>query len=69
MSKVRSLPLDRMEKATLSMFTTIGNVRANAVLEKCVNDKKIHKGVSKADSEAFIIDHYCQKVSIKTAIV
>ena len=76
-SKVRSLTLDRIENTTLSMFTAIGNVRANSVLEKCVVDKKIQRGVSKADREAFIkakyvdrayMDRYAQQVSIKTAI-
>ena len=79
-SKVRSLTLDRIEPTTLSMFSAIGNVKANEILEKYVGDKKIsvQKGVSKPEREAFIKAKYVSRafversgptVSIKQAIL
>jgi Arf-GAP/coiled-coil/ANK repeat/PH domain-containing protein len=64
-SKVRSLTLDRLDEATLSVLSEVGNIKANEILCENVGDEQINEAATKEAREKFIRDKYTSSAFIK----
>jgi hypothetical protein len=58
MSKVRSLTLDRLDEATLSILQYVGNERANAILCKNAGSEELKSDATKQEREDYIRKKY-----------